>query len=262
MQHVKNIMMKKISNIKKKNDKYIVTLDDNNHLEFYSDTLIKYNLLKPRNLSDNEFKEILEYNTFYEAFNKALSLISNKQRTKKELSTKLKDYQKDLVDKVINKLEDLGYIDEKMYIESFINDQINLGIKGPIYIRKTLEKLELNSSYIDNALNNIEEYIWQEKIDKLINKKIKSNNNLSNNNLILKIKNYLISLGYEQNMIKDMLNQIHFQEDPSILEKEYQKELKKLSKRYDGVELSNKVKYSLYKKGFNLSDIENLQNKY
>ena len=262
MQHVKNIMMKKISNIKKKNNKYIVTLDDNNHLEFYSDTLIKYNLLKPRNVSDNEFKEILEYNLFYEAFNKALSFISSKQRTKKELSTKLNGYSQNIINKVIKRLEDLGYLDEKMYIESFINDQINLGCKGPIYIKKTLEKLDLNPLYIEKSLNNVEKYIWQEKIDKLINKKIKTNNNLSKNNLILKIKSYLISLGYEQDMVKDMLNQVHFQEDASILEKEYQKELKKLSKKYKEAELTSKIKYNLYKKGFNLSDIENLQNKY
>lgn len=254
--------MKKISNIKKKNNKYIVTLDDNSHLEFYSDTLIKYNLLKPRELSDKEFSEILEYNSFYEAFNKALNLIGSKQRTKKELATKLKDYPQNIVDKVIKKLESLGYLDEKMYIDSFINDQINLGIKGPIYIKRSLEKLELNSSYIDEALNNVEDYIWQEKIEKLINKKIKANNNLSKNNLFLKIKSYLISLGFEASMVKDMLNLTHFEENNSILEKEYQKELKKLSRKFEGNELASKVKYNLYKKGFNLSDIENLQNKY
>ena len=52
MQHVKHIMMKKISNIKKKNNKYIITLGDNTQLEFYIDTLSKYNLLKPTNLTD------------------------------------------------------------------------------------------------------------------------------------------------------------------------------------------------------------------
>ena len=141
--------MKKISNIKKKNNNYIVTLDDESHLEFYGDTLIKYNLLKPRNVSDNEFKEIIEYNLFYEAFNKALAFINSKQRTKNEITTKLNNYSKDIIDKVINKLEALGYLDEKKYIESFINDQINLGNKGPIYIKKTLEKLGLNTIYID-----------------------------------------------------------------------------------------------------------------
>ena len=43
MQHVKNILMKKISKIKKINNKYTIILSDNSSLSFYSDTLIKYN---------------------------------------------------------------------------------------------------------------------------------------------------------------------------------------------------------------------------
>ena len=262
MQHAKNTMMKKISNIKKKNNKYIITLGDKTQLEFYSDTLIKYNLLKPRELSDIEFKEIINYNNYYEAFNKSLKLISNKQRTKKELENKLKDYSKEIIYKVIKKLEELGYLNEQNYIRSYINDQINLGTKGPNYIKRELEKLKLNTLYIDEALASIDESIWKEKIEKIINKKIKTNKNLSRNNLILKVKSYLISLGYEQSMIIEILNLVDFEENNSILEKEYQKEYKKLSKKYNGKELEAKLKNNLYKKGFNLSNIEKIINNY
>lgn len=262
MQHVKSIMMKKISNIKKKNNKYIITLGDKTQLEFYGDTLIKYNLLKPRELSDIEFKEIINYNNYYEAFNKSLKLISNKQRTKKELENKLKDYSKETIDKVIKKLEELDYLNEQNYIRSYINDQINLGIKGPNYIKRELEKLKLNSLYINETLVSIDESIWKEKIEKIINKKIKTNKNLSRNNLILKLKSYLISLGYESSMVVEMLNLVDFEENNSIIEKEYQKEYKKLNKKYNGKELENKIKFNLYKKGFSLNDIDKIQNKY
>ena len=262
MQHAKNTMMKKISNIKKKNNKYIITLGDKTQLEFYSDTLIKYNLLKPRELSDIEFKEIINYNNYYEAFNKSLKLISNKQRTKKELEDKLKDYSKEIIYKVIKKLEELGYLNEQNYIRSYINDQINLGVKGPNYIKRELGKLNLNTLYIDEALASIDESIWKEKIAKIINKKIKTNKNLSRNNLILKLKSYLISLGYEQSMIIEILNLVDFEENNSILEKEYQKEYRKLNKKYNGKDLENKIKYNLYKKGFSLNDIDKIQNKY
>ena len=262
MQHVKSIMMKKISNIKKKNNKYIITLGDKTQLEFYSDTLIKYNLLKPRELSDIAFKEIINYNNYYEAFNKSLKLISNKQRTKKELENKLKDYSKETIDKVIKKLEELDYLNEQNYIRSYFNDQINLGIKGPNYIKRELEKLKLNSLYINESIVSIDESIWKEKIEKIINKKIKANKNLSRNNLILKLKSYLISLGYESSMVVEMLNLVDFEENNSIIEKEYQKEYKKLNKKYNGKELENKIKFNLYKKGFSLNDIDKIQNKY
>ena len=68
--------MKKISKIKKNNNKYTIILSDNSSLSFYSDTLIKYNLLKPRKISDKELEEIINYNNFIEAYNKALKYIS------------------------------------------------------------------------------------------------------------------------------------------------------------------------------------------
>lgn len=56
--------MKKISKIKKINNKYTIILSDNSSLSFYSDTLIKYNLLKPREISDKELEEIINYNDY------------------------------------------------------------------------------------------------------------------------------------------------------------------------------------------------------
>lgn len=254
--------MKKISNIKKKNNKYIITLGDKTQLEFYSDTLIKYNLFKPTNLTDLEFKEILDYNNYYEAFNKSLKLISNKQRTKKELENKLKDYSKEIIYKVIKKLEELGYLNEENYIRSYINDQINLGVKGPNYIKRELEKIGLNSELIESIINDIDKNIWKNKVNKIVNKKIVSNRKLSKNYLILKLKNDLTNLGYDKDMINSVINSIDIEDNNDILEKEYHKEYNRLSKKYQNKELETKLKYNLYKKGFSLTKIEELINKY
>ena len=254
-------MMKKICNIKKKNNKYIVTLNDDKELKLYSETLIKFNLLKPRVLSGAEIKEILEYNSFYEAFNKALNLISSKQRTKKELASKLKDYPENIVDKVIKKLENLGYLDEKMYISSFVHDEVNLGLKGPIYIKSKLIKLGLNEEIITREIDNISKDIWIDKINKIITKNINSNHTLSKKAFIIKLRKYLINLGYDVNIVNDILDNMEFKENEHILEKAYFKEERKLKRKYSGEELENKIKYNLYKKGFTLSDIVKFQNK-
>lgn len=260
MQHVKSTMMKKISNIRKKNNKYIITLGDNTQLEFYSDTLIKYNLLKPRELTEIEFKEIINYNNYYEAFNKALKFISVKQRTSKEIEIKLKDYSSEIVNNVISKLKELGYLNEQNYITSFINDQINLGTKGPIYIKKELEKLNLNPIYIEEAISSVGEIAWQNKLEKIINKKINANKKLSKNYLLLKLQNYAITLGYRKDTINKVLNKVNIKEKDSILDKEYQREFKRLSHKYNGKDLEIKIKSNLYRKGFNLNDIEKIIN--
>lgn len=253
--------MKKISKIKKNNNKYTIILSDNSSLSFYSDTLIKYNLLKPRDISDKELEEIINYNDYIEAYNKALIYISYKQRTKKEIKDKLCNYSNDVSDKVIEKLDELGLLDEKRYIEAFINDRINLGNKGPFYIKKELEKLNINSYYIDEFLNNIKDDIWIEKVKKIIYKKINTNRKLPKERLLLKIKNDLILLGYSKNIIDKVLSNVIIEEDNEVIEMAFDKEYKRLSKKYKDKELENKIKYNLYKKGFNLERIEEILNK-
>lgn len=253
--------MKKISKIKKKNNKYTIILSDNSSLSFYSDTLIKYNLLKPRDISDKELEEIINYNDYIEAYNKALIYISYKQRTKKEIKDKLCNYSNDVSDKVIEKLDELGLLDEKRYIEAFVNDQINFGNKGPFYIKKELEKLNINSYYIDECLNNIKEDIWIEKVKKIVDKKINTNRKLPKERLLLKIKNDLILLGYSKNIIDKVLSNVIIEEDNEVIEMAFDKEYKRLSKKYKDKELENKIKYNLYKKGFNLERIEEILNK-
>lgn len=261
MQHVKNILMKKISKIKKINNKYTIILSDNSSLSFYSDTLIKYNLLKPREISDKELEEVINYNNYIEAYNKALTYISYKQRTKKEIKDKLCNYSIDVIDKVIKKLDELCLLDEKKYIEAFINDQINLGNKGPFYIKKELKKLNINIDYIDEILNNINEDVWIEKVKKIVDKKINTNKKLSKESLLLKIKNDLILLGYSKNIIDKVLSNIIIEEDNEVIEMAFDKEYNRLSKKYKDKELEKKVKYNLYKKGFSLERIEEILNK-
>lgn len=253
--------MKKISKIKKINNKYTIILSDNSSLSFYSDTLIKYNLLKPREISDKELEEVINYNNYIEAYNKALTYISYKQRTKKEIKDKLCNYSIDVIDKVIKKLDELSLLDEKKYIEAFINDQINLGNKGPFYIKKELKKLNINIDYIDEILNNINEDVWIEKVKKIVDKKINTNKKLPKERLLLKIKKDLILLGYSKNIIDKVLSNIIIEEDNEVIEMAFDKEYNRLSKKYKDKELEKKVKYNLYKKGFSLERIEEILNK-
>ena len=101
---------------------------------------------------------------------------------------------------------------------------------------------------------------YEEKIKKIIEKKVKANHNLSKYALLKKIKNKLYNLGYDQNLIIEEISQIDLNNEEDILANTFKKELRKLQKKYNGKELKDKLKYNLYKKGFNLDDINNLVN--
>lgn len=76
--------------------------------------------------------------------------------------------------------------------------------------------------------------------------------------LINKIRIDLLNLGYSNALIENVINNISFCDENEILEKEFQKEYRKLSKKYNGNELNTKIKYNLYKKGFSYDNINNL----
>lgn len=254
--------MMKIYNIKKRSNKYILELSNGLKLSLYTDTIIKYNLLKPKEINKEDLDNIINYNNYIECYNKALKLINMRLRTKKELYEKLNDYPQDLVDKVIVKLDNDGYLKEELYITSYITDAINHGTKGPTIIKQELVLKGLNKELIDKYLSEIEENIWINKASNLASKRVDNNKKLTNKLLVLNLNNYLMSKGYPKNIINIVVDTLELEDNSSqLLEVIYKKEYNRLKRKYNNEELETKLKYNLYKKGFSLSEISKYLNK-
>ena len=223
---------------------------ENTELILHENLILKYNLLSKRNLNSKEIEILLKENAFYDSYDYALRLLSIKLRTKKELETLLdkKNYDKSIVNKVIDKILEEGYINDNKYIELYINDRINLSTDGPFKIKNNLLKNELDINYIDKVLESINNEVWKNKIEKIIDKKSKSNKN-SKYIFKNKITNYLINLGYEKSMIYEILSKQNFN-DNNNYQKEIEKAKKKYSKKYSGYELELMIKKHLYSKGY------------
>ena len=240
---------------KKSNDLYKIEFSDKTSLDFYDSVIIKYNLLKNKNIDSELLKEMINYNNELIVYYKALNLIKIKLRTKKEIKDKLKklNYSVDIINKTIKKLEMQGYLNDEFYIKSYIHDQINLSLKGPEKIVYELNKLGFN-----NIELNICNDIWLDKIKKIITKKINSNHNLSKKFLIKKIKNDLVALGYPNDLINQEIDNIKYQDSKQIIQKEINKFMKKNQNKYSNEELKYKLKNYLYSKGFDYNNIDDL----
>lgn len=234
---------------------------ENTELILHEDLILKYNLLSKRNLDSSQIEILLKENMFYDAYESALRLLSVKVRTKKELETLLekKNYDKSIIDKVILKVTEEGYINDNKYIELYVNDKVNLSTDGPIKIKNNLLKNELDINYIDKVLGSISDDIWKEKIQKIIDKKSKVNKN-SSYVFKNKIINYLTNLGYEKNMIYEVLSNNNFNDNDNY-KKELDKIRKKYSKKYSGSELEFKIKKYMYSKGYSYERVsDNYEN--
>ena len=231
------------------NGRYKVFIDDENFI-IYEDIILKYNILSKDTISKKDLDLYLKDNMFYEAYYKAVSYINIKLRSSKEIDKYLsKDFSKKTVSSVIDRLTKDGYLNEDVYVEAYINDQINLKITGPFKIKTDLIKLGISDSIIDNHLDIYTKDMQYNKIKKVIEKELKLNTNKSSTMLKNKILKNLLDKGFYKEDISYLISTYDF-DDSDILKKEYKKMYDKLSKKYSGKELEYKVKEKLYQKGF------------
>ncbi len=241
--------------VKLKGNKYKIFLDNDEEITLFDDVIVKYNLLIKRDISTDILKEVTSYNEKMQAYYEALKYMTKKLRTKKEIERYLeKKYDRIVIEECINKLINNKYLNNSLYIESYINDQINLSSNGPFKIRKNLENLGFKDEEIELYLNKLSPEIWMEKINKIVDKKVKINRNLGEYRLKEKIRYDLVNLGYDCKLIDEKLNNI-LVDDNVILNKEYQKMYQKLSKKYQGKELELHLISKLLSKGFSYDEI-------
>lgn len=237
---------------KQKNGMYLLTLEDGNKIKIHEDLILKYELLLHKKLDDTLLETIYEENQVYIVYEVALKYLNIRLRSRKELYEYLskKGYTKDIINIVLEKLVAQGYLDDRIYAISFVHDRVLMSSYGPNKIRGELEHFGISNEVINNALNSYNESLEKERIEKLINKQIKSNHNKGAMLLKKKIQAYLLNLGYTSTLVNESLNGKKLVTE-DLYQKEYEKLYNKLSKKYSGKELEYKLKQKMYQKGFN-----------
>ena len=128
---------------KTKGNRYLLKIRNNDVLEtylVYENTIVKYSMLSPRELSDNEYRIIKQDKTTDQLYEKALKYIDYKMRTisevKKHLGKDIKD--ETVILKIVDKLKANGYLNDDFYALTYMNEKIDYDLVGPRYIRQKL----------------------------------------------------------------------------------------------------------------------------
>lgn len=245
----------KIIKYKKIRNKYRVYLDTE-EVDLYENIILKYNLLLKKEIDSKLLDKIKDDNKKEEAYEKALSYINIKMRSKKEIEKYLikKEYNSSLVTDIVNRLENLGLINDELYLKAYISDKFNLTNDGPNKIKYSLLDLGINENLVEKYIYDITEQGIKDKLNRLIDKKIPTIKNCSGNVLKFKLVNYFTNLGYDKYMIENILDTKELKNNNG--EKEYIKLYNKYSKKYTGYELENKIRQMLYQKGYDYNEIK------
>jgi regulatory protein len=239
--------------------KYKIYLDNKTNLILYDDLILKYNLLLTKEILTKDLNKIMQDNNYYAAYDDALKYLGKKMRSKKEMNKYLsKKYPEEIVKDTINNLTNANYLNEDNYINAYVSDQINLTNKGYYKILKELINLGLAEDKIKLVLDKISNKVWQDRIKKILTKKIKVNNHDSQTKLRSKLVYELVNLGYTENMVINELTNCSFKGDTEALNKAYTRLNNSLRRKYQGKELELQLLTKLMGLGFNYNEVKQI----
>ncbi len=241
---------------KKKNGLYEVEFENGKTLNLYEEVILKYELLlKPFDVK--MMYEIEKYNQECDVYYVALKFLKFKARTILEVKNYLlkKEYPQEAVDKAIELLQKQGYLNDLSYSKSYLNLKLLTSNSGPKKIRQELKKKGVIDNFIDEVMEEYTIDIQKEKVEKLVSKKIASNHTKSGKILKQKIMIDLINEGFNRSMIMEELSKHQIEDSKELIQREYDKLYKRLSRKYSGKELEIKIKQKMYQKGLNYENI-------
>ncbi|MBB6455086.1 regulatory protein [Salirhabdus euzebyi] len=238
-----------------KSDSYAFSVDE--------DLLVKYMLRKDLDLDDATIEMLKSQDEIHKFYSMCLNLLSFRIRSEKEIKDYLrkKEAEDEQIDKVVRQLKEEGYIDDQEFANVFVRSRMNTSSKGPLLLKKELFEKGVDPAKTEEGLKWYTTELQQRKLEKLVEKKLRSGSKKSLQQQLQTLQATLIQKGFSSDLVQMAL--LEAKESWKDEEAEQQavtyqglKILSKYEKKSQGYELKQKVKAALYRKGFHIDQIE------
>lgn len=198
--------------VKKGKNDVTIHINDDHFLILAVEVFLKSGLKKGDNLDEDRFSYLIEQNKLFHIKQKAFRLLGRRQHSIFELKTKLwrKDYEQKLIDSVLTDLKDNGYLNDDDFIREFVaakSKSKNWSIRR---IKSELIKRGISSKQIELALKEQPIDSDEENAAGLAKKKYEMllKRDLDQNTLKQKLFNYLLSKGFDYELVKNVCDKI------------------------------------------------------
>ncbi|MFS0862692.1 recombination regulator RecX [Fredinandcohnia sp. 179-A 10B2 NHS] len=253
----------KITTQKKNIERYNIFLDEQYAFSVDQDVFISFQLKKGMELDELDITEIQFEDEVKKAFNLSLTYLSYRMRSKQEIIDYLKKKEIDepIIPDVIHKLVDYKYVDDGEFAKAYVQTQINTTSKGPEVIKQELYEKGINRDLIEQSLELFSKEEQIQTAIKLVEKTLSKTAKLSERLTIQKLETALQRKGFTWDIIQIALEEVSVEKD---IDEEWEAVLHhgiKAHRKYEkleGWEYEQKMKQSLYRKGFNIELIEKL----
>ena len=205
-----------VSKIVKKDAKnVIVKFDNDEQLILSVDVFMQSGLKKNDEISEDRFSALIQENILFHIKQRAFRYLGRRLYSKKELRTKLlqKKYDKNLIDKVIDYLEEKDYLNDKAFAAAFVKDKIILKKWGEQKLKSELIKKGIHPDVISGVLSEqLSEEVLLENLRDIAEKKyetlIARGKDKDKDYVKQKLITFLKSRGYNYEAIKHVCDEI------------------------------------------------------
>ncbi|MBB6215314.1 regulatory protein [Anaerosolibacter carboniphilus] len=210
MSEIHRGIITKIEQQEKNKGRYSIYVDHQFAFGISEDLLVKYRLLKGKEIDPASMETIIEEEEQNKANHYALKLLSFRGRTRQEVEKKMKEkeYEAPTIEKTLAFLQTHNYINDEDFAASYIRDKVNIQKLGKMRIKQELYQKGIDKTTVQEAINEqidpIDEF--ETALD-LGRKKLNSTyRNDDKNAQYRKLGSFLQRRGYDYDIIKKVLN--------------------------------------------------------
>ncbi|KAB2328531.1 recombination regulator RecX [Cytobacillus depressus] len=253
----------KISMQEKRTDRYNVFLDDKYAFSVDEDVLIKHQLKKGMELDEFSISEIAYQDDIRKSYNTAIQFLSRRMRSEKEVRKHLadKDVDEIVIREVIHKLYEYRFLDDQEFAVAFVRTLMNTTDKGSEVIRGELREKGIAENLIDIAMK---EYPYENEFAaalKLCEKFVQKNTRDSSRVMKQKLEQLLYRKGYPLEIIQAAIAETEMEKEVDVEIAALRTYAEKAHRKFsslNGFEYEQKMKQTLYRKGFSMELIEDV----
>lgn len=180
------------------------------HLEISKEVYYKRPFKEGYEILELELKDLILEDEKIKARELCLSYLDKGLKSRWEVSQELlkNNIREEIVNETLSKIEGFGYIDDQVLTKAFIKSKIRT--KGKLKVKKDLLDKGIDSEIIEDSFTD---EVREEEYNSLLEACEKKFNSLKNREkdkgkLREKIMRFLLSRGYEYEMVKDGLAQV------------------------------------------------------
>ena len=245
-----------------------VFFDDTFDFSVDEETLLRHKLKVGQKFTPAQYEQLKSETQYQKAREKAFSLLSYKSFTRKQLGERLaRDFSEDCVEDVLDRLEELGLINDADYALRCARDLFSIKHYAPTRVRQELAVRGIDRNDIEDVMEEFSDFDEQQAIAQILERKYASS--LKEEKGRRRAFAALMRVGYEPDDIRSQISVLlsrmqeeaeESKEEESLEERDIEEEIRTLLlKKYKSVLGEQKGKdraiRGLMRKGYHYEEI-------